>query len=204
MKQYLMSQFGRPRGIVGWFVGQIMAYENRERITWAISQLDVQHDDHVLEIGVGPGLAIKLAAEKAKEGFVAGIDLSETMIRQAKQRNIVSIHEGCVQLRQADVSALPFESDSFDKVFAINSFHHWLDPVAGLRESLRVLRPGGLIALMEQPHGAISELAIRQRGADIVAQLRKIGFHESKFVYKPLSRGPAVYVKGVKALDNGG
>lgn len=198
MKQYLISQFGHPRGGVGWLVGQIMSYENRERITWAVSQLDVQPSDRLLEIGVEPGLAIELAAEKAVRGFVAGIDHSEAMIRQASLRNAARINVGRVELRQAEVSALPYQPDTFDKVFAINSFHHWPDPAAGFREIWRVLKPGGLVAIMEQPHGVQTEAAIQQRGENLVTLLEAAGFRQSDFFSKHLSRGPAVYATGVK------
>lgn len=198
MKQYLISQFGHPRGIVGWLVGQIMAYENRERIAWAISQLDIQPTDHLLEIGVGPGLAIEQAAELATNGFTAGIDHSETMIRQARRRNDRGLRQGRIELRQADVVALPFETGSFDKVWAINSLHHWPDQLAGLKECWRVLKPGGLLAIMEQPPGTHSEEAVRQRGEELAALLTAAGFDQATFICEKLKRGPALYITGLK------
>ena len=198
MKQYLDSQFSHPRGIVGWLAGQVMAYENRERITWAIEQLDIQPDDFLLEIGVGPGLGIERAAGKAYNGLAAGIDLSETMIGQARRRNARGIGEGHIELRQADVSNLPYEENSFDKVFAINSLHHWPDPASGLRECRRVLKAGGLVAIIEQPHGVQSEAAIRRRGDELVRQLLPAGFLEATGIGENLQRGPVVFVTGVK------
>lgn len=200
MKQYLLSQFGHPRGNVGWLVGKLMAYENRERIAWAVSQLGLQSDDHVLEIGIGPGLGVELAAESVTNGFVAGVDISRTMVQQASQRNARGVQEGRIDLQQGTASDLPYEDDSFDKVFAINSFHHWSDTAAGLREIWRVLKPGGLIAIAEQPHGALSEAAAQKRGEDLVAQLSNAGFLQGAFTWKLLKRGPAICATGIKAV----
>ena len=202
MKQYLISQFGYPRGVVGWLVGHIMAYENQERITWTISQLAIQPEDRLLEIGIGPGLGIEQAAARAEKGFTAGIDHSERMIRQASKRNALGIHEGRVELGQGDVATLPYERDTFDKLFTINSLHHWSHPAGGLIECWRVLKPGGLLAVMEQPHGVQSEAAVRQRGEDLVALLAAAGFREAAFTSKHLERGPAIYATGIKVCDN--
>ena len=72
MMNYIYSQFGRPRGIVGRLVGMILAYENRERNEWAVGLLDLKPDDRVLEIGFGPGLAIEQMASIVTRGLVAG------------------------------------------------------------------------------------------------------------------------------------
>jgi ubiquinone/menaquinone biosynthesis C-methylase UbiE len=202
MKQYFLSQFSHPRGIVGSPVGVIMAYENRERIAWTLSQLDLQPDDHILEIGFGPGLGVEQAAEMATDGFVAGVDISGTMVQQASWRNTRGITDGRIELQQGTVLDLPYERDTFDIVFAINSLHHWPDSAGGLREIRRVLKPGGLIAITEQPHGAQSIVDIQKRGDDLEAQLVEVGLHKVGFTSESLKRGPAVFIKGIKPICN--
>lgn len=202
MKQFVISQFGNPRGIAGWLVGKVMAYENRERIAWTIDRLDVQPEDRVLEIGVGPGLGVEAVARRTVHGWVAGVDRSQTMIGQAGRRNARAIGEGRVELRSASAEALPYDDEVFDKVVAINSFHHWSDPDRGLAECWRVLKRGGIIAIMEQPHGIDSEAAVRQRGEAIVAQLGAAEFVQATYVCEGLRRGAAVYVTGVKVRSH--
>src|ERR1700750_2396976 len=92
------AQFEHPTGVLGWLVGILMGWETRERNAWAVCALQLQPTDNVLEIGFGPGNAIAEAAKTAR--FVAGIDHSEVMLRQASQLNARAIHEGRVELKR--------------------------------------------------------------------------------------------------------
>ena len=71
----VVSQFVRPHGFAGRLAGWEMALRpsNRKRNRWAVGLLDVQPQDHILEIGFGPGLAIRELARRATDGFVLGI-----------------------------------------------------------------------------------------------------------------------------------
>jgi len=78
-----------------------------------------------------------------REGRVAGLDPSETMLDMARTRNRQEIEAGRVELHRGDAADLPFADAAFDVAFTINSLHLWPDPVAGLREVRRTLRQGG-------------------------------------------------------------
>src|SRR5215204_7648513 len=95
------AQFGRPAGLWGRAAGLLMAHRssNRRRNAWAVSLLDVRPDDRVLEIGFGPGLAIRELARLAVDGYVCGIDHSELMLRRARRLNAEAIERGVVDLR---------------------------------------------------------------------------------------------------------
>jgi hypothetical protein len=69
----IRGQFRRPTGVPGRIAGGIMAHRasNRRRNAWAVSLLDVQRDDRVLEIGFGPGIAITELSATAPEGHVS-------------------------------------------------------------------------------------------------------------------------------------
>ena len=154
----LLRMFGRPRGLLGLLGGNVMARVNRRHAAWAIGLLEVRSSDAVLEVGFGPGVAIALLARLARH--VVGIDVSAAMLRQAKRRNAAAIRDGRVDLRQGSAEHLPFAADSFDAALAVNSMQVWPDAAAGLREMLRVLRPGARAALAftvhsgQRPHGA--------------------------------------------------
>ena len=149
----VVGQFGHPRGIVGRLVGRVMTHRrsNRERNRWAVSLLDVQPTDRVLEVGFGPGLAIAELATRAAEGHVYGIDHSEVMVEQASRRNRAAIRAGRVELVHASVDQLPHLTEPLDAILAVNSVGFWPDPLARLTEVRRLLRPGGRVALVSQP-----------------------------------------------------
>jgi ubiquinone/menaquinone biosynthesis C-methylase UbiE len=144
-RNLLMRMFGRPRGLLGRLGGVIMARMNEACGAWVCGLLELGPDDRVLEIGFGPGAIIRRLSSSA--AHVAGIDPSAEMVAQARARNAAAIQSGRVDLRCGSVESLPFDDDSFDKALAINSMQVWPDPVGGLREIRRVMKPGGTVAL---------------------------------------------------------
>ncbi len=97
----------------------------------------------ILDVGCGPGrLSMHLA--NATSGLtVTGIDISPDMIELAKQRAGGSILTRRLDFQVADVCDLPFPENEFDLVVSTLSMHHWPDPVRGLAEIRRVLKPTG-------------------------------------------------------------
>jgi ubiquinone/menaquinone biosynthesis C-methylase UbiE len=136
-----MRMFGRPRGFLGRLGGIIMARTNEECGSWVTELLAIGPSESVLEVGFGPGVVIQRLSNLA--GHVPGIDPSQEMVQQARTRNAEAIRSGRVDLRHGSVESLPFNSNTFDKVIAINSMQVWRDTGAGLREIRRVMRPGG-------------------------------------------------------------
>ena len=119
--------------------------------------------DHVLEIGFGPGLAIRELARRATDGFVLGIDHSEVMVRQATARNRAAVEQGRVDLRLGSALDLRDFNELFDKALAVNNFGMWPEPAARLTELRKALRPGGRVAIVSQPRcpGATAETTKR-------------------------------------------
>lgn len=156
----VVRQFGKPSGLLGSIAGLIMRVRpsNRARNLRTLDLLDVRPDDHVLEVGFGPGLAVERAAELAAHGQVVGIDHSGLMLRQASRRNAKGIAAGRVELLPGSAERLPDFRNRFDKVFAVNVYMFWSDPVAVLRGLCGVMKPGGTMALTLQP---------RRRGATV-------------------------------------
>ena len=86
----LAQQFRQPTGFLGRLAGFFFRI-NLEGIEWTINLLAIQPTDHVLEIGFGPGHGIQQAARLAAQGRVAGVDFSETMLKQASRLNAAAI-----------------------------------------------------------------------------------------------------------------
>lgn len=173
------GQFGRPTGLWGSAAGWLMAHRssNRRRNSWAVGLLDVRSDDRVLEIGFGPGLAIRELSRIATEGYVCGIDHSALMLRRASRRNADGLRRGAVDLRCGTVEELPEFGTPFDKVLAVNTMLFWSEPVARLAQLRTLLRAGGVIAVAHQPRGAgaTDETSLTQ-GREIAAALDRAGF----------------------------
>jgi ubiquinone/menaquinone biosynthesis C-methylase UbiE len=186
------GQFACPTGPLGWIAGQLMALGNEPMNRLAAELLDVQPTDRVLEIGFGPGKLIQRLARRATEGFVAGVDPSAVMVRQATRRNRPFIQQGRVALYQGAVSRLPFPDRQFTKVCAVNSFQFWPRPEDDLREVRRVLQDDGLLLLCLRQHDptariqlvpgftvqeieAIQELTRRAGFQDVQAKARRAG-----------------------------
>jgi ubiquinone/menaquinone biosynthesis C-methylase UbiE len=174
-----ISQFGKPVGFWGDVAGAIMAWRpsNRERNAYVIDLLDSKSDDRVLEIGFGPGAAIRELSKIVINGKIVGIDHSESMMRMAAGRNAIAIDADRVELLCTSVERLPPFAEPFDKIFAINSYQFWPDPVGNLKQLREVLKPGGVIAIAEQPRSrsATDETADRI-GRKIVRDLEMAGF----------------------------
>ncbi len=100
----------------------------------------------VLDLGCGAGHVAFAAAPYVHE--VVAYDLSagmlETVARAAAERRL-----GNVRTERGAAERLPFADANFDAVLSRYSAHHWRDLDAGLREAARVLRPGGLFAVVD-------------------------------------------------------
>ena len=106
----------------------------------------------ILELGVGTGKNLVFHPQ-GKE--IAAIDISEGMLRHARRRAKKLGVNICLEV--ADAQALPFADDTFDTVVATFLFCSVPDPVKGLREARRVLKPGGRLLLLEH---VVSELPV--------------------------------------------
>jgi phosphatidylethanolamine/phosphatidyl-N-methylethanolamine N-methyltransferase len=139
----------------------------------------------VLEVGVGTGRGM----EYYRPGLtVTAIDFSPRMLEQARRRAARDHIQ--VDLREADVQALPFPDSSFDTVIATCVFCSVPDPVLGLCELRRVLVPGGQLLLLEHVLShrpllgpamrLLNPLVVRLSGANIdretVENVRRAGF----------------------------
>ena len=138
-----------------WFIrfldgsrgGNIAAIKQDPRQFYAY--LEVQEGQHILDVGSGTGdLTRPLADLVGPGGRVVGIDYSQTMVEEARRR---AAEEGSqVEFIQGDVRSLPFQASEFDAVQVRLVFQHLRDPRPALAEVVRVLKPGGRLAIVEQ------------------------------------------------------
>jgi ubiquinone/menaquinone biosynthesis C-methylase UbiE len=96
----------------------------------------------VLDLGCGIGRFTPALAETFG-GPVYGVEPSTRMLEQAIEHPAVTYLEGSAE-------AIPLPDESCDLVWLFLTIHHWSDPLQGLREVNRVLRPGGTVVLRTQ------------------------------------------------------
>lgn len=100
----------------------------------------------VLDVGTGAGDFARGLAEGLK-GYeeIIGVDSSETRIDEARHKVVLDR----VRFELMDAAALQFASESFDTAAISNTLHHLPDPLPILTEMKRVLKPGGVLILVE-------------------------------------------------------
>jgi trans-aconitate methyltransferase len=195
----VVAQFARPTGFFGSVTGFVMAHRssNLERNEWAISLLNLQPADRVLEIGFGPGVTIQKMGEIVIHGAIWGIDHSDVMFKQASKRNERAIAAGRVRLFLTSVSQLPSFDNPFDKILAVNNFQFWNDRTNVLRRLREQMHMGGIIALVHQPRipGATEEDAT-EAAESFARDLEMAGFKDIKVERKIMKPVSTVYVQG--------
>src|ERR671919_442682 len=194
----IVSQFVRPRGFWGLLAGWEMALRpsNRRRNAWAVDLLDVRPTDRVVEIGFGPGLAIRELSRRAHQGRVVGLDHSKEMLKQVGKRNARAVRAGLVDLRLGSAEQLPDFEEPFDRILAVNNMGMWPDPDRVLKDLRRITSSGGRIAIVSQPRGPGANAETTQRlGREAAERFRRAGFVDIRSETLALSP-PVVCVLG--------
>jgi SAM-dependent methyltransferase len=150
LKKLLIRQCRRPAGLLGEYVARRMNRSHLGLTTWGLSHVAVEKNDFLLDIGCGGGRTVAGLAAMAPAGLVCGVDVSEKSVAISRRANLRAIWEGRVAIRQASVSRLPFPEDTFGLATAVETHYFWPDMASDLREVLRVLRPGGRLALVAE------------------------------------------------------
>ena len=100
----------------------------------------VTSGQRVLDVGCGPGALTSELVDRLGTDSVVAVDPSSSFVDALRERHPhVEVHE-------ADAELLPLVSHTFDGALAQLVVHFMTDPVQGLREMLRVTRPGGVVA----------------------------------------------------------
>ena len=135
---------------------------------------------------------------------ILAIDISPRMLERAEKK--AAQYQGKIELRQMDVCQLQLPDSSFDSVVTVCTFCSVPEPVVGLRELYRVLKPGGHILMFEHVRSRIGPLGIfldlmtplsRRVGPDLnrdtVGNVQKAGFR--------IRREENVYLDIVKSIE---
>jgi arsenite methyltransferase len=120
--------------------GESMEKGHRPVGEQAIELMNIPASAHVLDVGCGSGWATRLMAEKARDGHVVGVDISDEMVRLARE---TSASYSNVDFRVASAERLPFADGEFTHAFSMESLYYYADMLNALKEVRRILKPGG-------------------------------------------------------------
>lgn len=143
----LSKQLRCPVGEEGSELGQTMYESNKNMISDTVRALRVGKKSRVLEIGPGNGEHVD---EILKERFLVryfGLDISQTMIRDAQNINTEFIEQRKATFELYDGRNIPFVHNFFDRILTINTIYFWEFPELFLDELYRVLKPGGTLVI---------------------------------------------------------
>lgn len=133
------------------FDSQALTYDDdkngkhaREQYSLILSEISTMKFTNVVDIGCGTGEIIKNLVSKYPNVKFTGVDLSEKMLEQAKDK----LCKKAVFIL-GDAERLPLESDSFDLVICNDSFHHYPNPQQAICEFNRILKKDGILLLSD-------------------------------------------------------
>jgi demethylmenaquinone methyltransferase / 2-methoxy-6-polyprenyl-1,4-benzoquinol methylase len=170
----------------------------RQRAARLLRPILQHHNALVLDLCCGTG-DLALALARVGPARIIGADFSQTMLMRARAKiaksQRVPSHSGLsapppIPLFEADALRLPFPDGTFDLVATAFGFRNLANYEAGLREIYRVLKPGGVIAVLEfaePPHGFLGDL-YRWYFTRVLPRIGwLISRHQSAYTYLPKS-----------------
>lgn len=195
----------RPRGALAFFASAAARWDKlrdelygRGFVAAAVAAL-LPADWVVVDLGCGTGAVTADLAPHVRQ--VVGIDQSAAMLKAARKR---TAHLLNVELKQAELAALPLPDAAADGALMVLALSYVEDPLPALREMRRVLRPGGRAVVVdvlrhdrEDFRAQMGQVCAGFEPAAVGRLLREAGFTDD--VCRPLSpesgvKGPALFM----------
>jgi SAM-dependent methyltransferase len=147
-----MAEADHPRLILDQFTRQAALFSsaapitNEDALRLIVEAAQPRPDDTVLDIACGGGIVVCAFAPHVRRA--TGIDMTPAMLEEARK---LAVDKGLanVHWQEGDVASLPYPDAAFTIVVTRFSFHHFLDPLAVLREMVRVCAPGGRLVAVD-------------------------------------------------------
>lgn len=170
------KHLGHPEGEVGIAVADVMNVSNAKVHEAAFRRLAPRSGERLLEIGFGNGKLLPMLQAQAPGLSYVGLDISETMVREATRFNSISVEAGQAEFVLGACERMPFEDKSFDRAVTVNTIYFWPAPATCLAELRRVLRPGGSLLVAGMDRATAARFPFTEHGFRIYdeAELRAL------------------------------
>jgi SAM-dependent methyltransferase len=186
-------------GVTGLLIGLIMSLAGGAAARLAADVAAVSDDDRVIDVGCGPGTAVREAARRGAR--VTGVDPAPVMLRLART---LTADRPAITWVDGTAEHLPERDASATVVWSVACVHHWRDVTAGLAEIKRVLAPGGRFLAIErlvQPGatGLSSHGWTTPQAESFAAQCRAAGLVDARVENHTPGRRALVVVTAIRA-----
>jgi cyclopropane fatty-acyl-phospholipid synthase-like methyltransferase len=142
-REFIASHFKKPTGLFGIFTSNLMVKNNQKNYDRLMMDLDLQSQDKLLEIGYGPGVGIRMIAERCSTCTIHGIDFSHLMYKRASKYNKRYIDAGRVWLQHGDFLQAPVAPSDYDKAFCLNVVYFWKELRTPFEKVFDLLKKSG-------------------------------------------------------------
>lgn len=185
-------------GATGALFGLIMVVMGRAKARLAADVASVADADHVVDVGCGPGTAVRAAAGRGAR--VTGVDPAPVMLRLAR---ILTRDQPGITWADGVAEDLPLQDGSATVVWSLATVHHWKDVTVGLAEVHRVLASGGrFLAIERQVRPGATGLAshgwTEHQAESFAAQCRTAGLQNVQIENQRTGRRSVWVVSGVR------
>lgn len=158
-------------------------------VSWrklVVEQVVTPQTRRVLDLACGTGdLALEIRRAAAPDCEVIGADFSGPMLRHAHRKD----RDGSINWVEADGLRLPFQDAQFDLLTIAFGIRNMESMQQGLSEMLRVLRPGGTLAILEfsQPENRIIRSLVQPYFLHVLPRIGALLSQRSAYLYLPFS-----------------
>lgn len=165
-------------GVTGALIGLVLLIMGRANARLAADLTEVSSGDRVVDVGCGPGGAVREAARRG--AHVTGVDPAPVMLRLARAFTRSGL-AGLVEWREGTAERLPVADGTATVWWSLATVHHWQDVEQGLAEARRILAPGGRLVAIERQvtpgaTGMASHGWTRQQAESFADHCRSAGF----------------------------
>lgn len=160
----IARQLSCPQGEAGIAMGENMNLNNIGMTRASITALQLKGGERILELGHGNCGHLDALLSAADGISYHGLEISAEMQQAAQQKNTTVVAQDIARFGLYDGTTIPFEDNSFDTIFTVNTLYFWEDAPALLSEIARVLKPDGKCIITFADKRFMEQLPFTQYG----------------------------------------